>query len=153
MNYDNKLAEKARPFAKMWSDYTNRKPVYVKRNKLLYCAIAIGIGKSFEELFEIVRNENADFVFVDGLSEQGTRARGLVCTEGDHSLATPEDCFFVGDVVENGVVRSIATPSRHVEEILGEDAAYLVCRLSLEKFDSAQKKEIDSFLDVVSEDF
>lgn len=140
-----KLIKKAKPFAKLWTD--------IRRNRSLkkeygYSFVTISIEKEFDNLFSYIRNGDSDFIFIDGITDS-IRICGLLCMEENRAFANPDNCFFVGDVFLEKTEKSVFLTAWQLNDLIGENGQYLVCKVILQKKGKIISTNIRSFLTVI----
>lgn len=159
-NQREKLIHKVRPYARLWENIRNHCSVLTKEKKNgTYSLLTLAIGENFSNLFDYLRFEQqANFIFIDGIGDNQTRIRGLLCIDENKQLATADDCFFVGDynVLKNNYEaekeQQIILSARQLNDLVGEDAKYFVCKVAILEATRAMDASIESFFRVLEKD-
>lgn len=131
-----KLIESAGPYAKIWTDFQND-------NIHKFSLITIGIGETFYKLFELLRESETNFLFIDGMNQKNFHIQGFLCIEGNQQFATPDNCFFVGIIQLKEKEEQVILTARQLEEFIDESTYFLICKLIL-------TNETNSNLNIIS---
>ena len=136
--------DKRIPFYTIWENINNNTEIDNK----VFCLKTLKLGIKHEDLFELLRRNKANYIYIKGISHFGKEATGLLCIDEDYNFATIENCFFVGNL---GDSKDISFSALELFHFLGEDAKYMGCKVILTEKEKVKELAIDSFLSAIEE--
>lgn len=132
---NNNLVSKAAPFAEILNYVENNQEFQTEDEDVGFCELVpIALNKKFSNLFAYLRDGIANYVFVDGICEEEdeTRAKGLLCINGNRQLADADNCFFIGNVSSDECQETrVLLTARQLDDFLGIHAKFMVCSVCI----------------------
>lgn len=125
-----KLLYKAIPFLHLLKKINNSENETIKDINGNYVLLTVEICVKYEEILNTLRNNTADYIYIDGFNEIGNkRFKGLFCTDGHREIADTDSCFAVGDLTikDKNNINNLVMTARQMYEYMGENAEYMIC--------------------------
>lgn len=148
-----KLLNKSIPFVHLYKKIKNMEHETINNITGNYVLLTVSLGVHYEDILNTLRNNTADYVYIDGFNESGSkRFKGLFCTDGNREIADTDSCFVVGDLTikDKNNISNLVMTAGQLYDYMGEQAEYMLCIVVILDDDEAFKFKTKYLVDALN---